>query len=187
MSLAKVLVCASLAALAACAPAGDRAPKHASQSRPGPTSSTQLVLTDEMRAGSEAYVKAQLQMVTQLITQNAANPVIVGESWAMAQPAQDHQFAIEFAAGKTYAVLGVCDGDCGDVDLEVLDGQTGAVLGSDLEEDDFPVVVFRPEESGRRFVRLILKACRYAPCMIGGRVLEVPADAVPVQPAAKAD
>jgi hypothetical protein len=59
--------------------------------------------------------------------------------------------------------------------LELLDGATGAVVGSDLLADDYPVVSYTPAADAPYFVRLILRTCTQAPCYIGARGLQAPA------------
>jgi len=68
-------------------------------------------------------------------------------------------------------MLGVCDGDCTNVDIEVIDMETGGVVADDVLPDDFPVVNFAPQADGDYMVRIMLRQCSVAPCYVGARVL----------------
>ena len=106
---------------------------------------------------------------------------------ARLQPDADHRWNVDLAAGTSYRILGVCDNECSNVDMELLDG-SGAVVQSDVLPDDIPIVNITPAAAGRYTVRLILKTCTLAPCYVGGRVLQQsgasPAAAPAAQPAA---
>ncbi|HEY2824813.1 MAG TPA: hypothetical protein VGI83_04640, partial [Gemmatimonadales bacterium] len=68
-------------------------------------------------------------------------------------------------AGQDYAVLGVCDQDCADIDLRVYD-DNGTELGSDFEKDDHPVVRFTPR-TARVKVHVYMATCNREPCFYG--------------------
>lgn len=87
------------------------------------------------------------------------------------QPGTDHRWAVELSGGATYRIIGACDDDCTNVDLELIDARTGGVVVADLLEDDFPVVDFTPGQNGRYIVRLLMQSCSVAPCFAGARVL----------------
>ncbi len=72
---------------------------------------------------------------------------------------------IEVEAGESYAVIGVCDEDCTDVDLEIFNVE-GESLDADYLEDDYPLVRARPEGQGSREfrVRVAMAACSTEPC-----------------------
>jgi hypothetical protein len=88
------------------------------------------------------------------------------------QPGADHQFRVSLLAGTGYSFLSACDGDCNDVDLELLQASDGRVVNSDLLPDDYPVVHFDPPANGDYYVRIILKTCTRGPCYVGARVLQ---------------
>lgn len=100
------------------------------------------------------------------------------------QPDADHRWNVNLAGGTAYRIIGVCDNECSNVDMELLDG-SGAVVQSDVLPDDIPIVNITPSANGRYTVRLILKTCTLAPCYVGGRVLQQAAPAA-VQPAMSA-
>lgn len=69
------------------------------------------------------------------------------------------------SAGK-YVVIGVCDEDCSNFDLSVR-SESGADMGSDVLEDDAPVVTFEAEAGALYEITGSMVACRRAPCLTG--------------------
>src|SRR5688500_127741 len=51
---------------------------------------------------------------------------------------QSQSVTVQLEAGTTYAILGVCDEDCSDVDLSLYAGST--LIDSDVALDDYPIV-----------------------------------------------
>jgi len=62
-----------------------------------------------------------------------------------------------------YVAFGVCDSDCGDIDLAIVDGN-GDLIVADEEDDAYPVVEFSLQNS--QPIRAVLKefSCEVAPC-----------------------
>ena len=81
---------------------------------------------------------------------------------------------VQLVRGVDYQVVGVCDSDCKNVDLEVYDA-TGATIGADTLVDDFPRAAFRPNQSGPHTVKVWLRDCNSADgtqsCMVAARLL----------------
>ena len=80
--------------------------------------------------------------------------------------AQEESVTVELDRGRSYVILGVCDSDCKDVDLRLLD-PTGREIDRDVERDDYPAVAVEPEGTDRFTVRVIMAACSAAPCRYG--------------------
>lgn len=159
----------STLALAACGPS-NRAPAHPSQSP-----ATQSGDTSQINIANRAEVEANIRdLLGQVSSQFApgGNAIPGFEDVILAiQAGTDHQSAVELKGGTAYTFLGVCDIDCTNVDLELLNGETGEVVGSDLLDDDIPVVNYQPQADARFFVRLILRNCSQSPCYVGARGL----------------
>jgi hypothetical protein len=68
--------------------------------------------------------------------------------------------------GTEYQVMGVCDTDCTDVDLVVRDSG-GNEVGSDVLDDDVPIVAVTPRRSGTYQVTVIMANCSAEPCRYG--------------------
>lgn len=71
--------------------------------------------------------------------------------------------------GQTYWIVGVCDEDCSDFDLEVKDSNA-VVVGSDVLDDDAPIVVLENVRGGAYQVRSVMADCSADPCLTGVRV-----------------
>lgn len=87
------------------------------------------------------------------------------------QPLQSHNFTVPMTAGKPYLIFGTCDGDCTVVDLALLDAR-GAVIKSDTDSADFPVLDYTPTAAGTYTVRITMAKCALAPCYAGARVYQ---------------
>jgi hypothetical protein len=81
---------------------------------------------------------------------------------------------VQLVRGVDYQVVGVCDSDCKDVDMEIYD-PSGAKVGGDTLVDDFPRVQFRPAVSGAHTVKVWLRNCASADgtqsCVVAARIL----------------
>src|SRR3954471_24382903 len=74
--------------------------------------------------------------------------------------------AVTLNAGTAYALVGVCDNDCSDLDLRLFDasGREGA---PDLPTNDTPVVPVAPRRTGSYTGRAIMTQCSSQPCRYG--------------------
>ncbi len=162
-------LCLALCALAAtaCGPS-NRAPAHASQS-PGAQSGDTRQINIANREEVEANIRDLLgQANAQFAPGGNAIPGFADVIQAI-QPGTDFQSPVELKGATAYSFFGVCDIDCTNVDLELLNGTTGEVVGHDLLDDDYPVVNYQPQADARFFVRVILRACTQSPCYVGAR------------------
>ncbi len=75
----------------------------------------------------------------------------------------DETFQVEMRTGNSYAMLGACDDDCGDMDLFLMD-RGGNKLDSDTAVDSFPMLNFTPSASGTYTVRVEMFECSTKPC-----------------------
>lgn len=73
---------------------------------------------------------------------------------------------IELPAGYTYNILGVCDHDCFDLDLELYTTDN-VLLSSDVETDDYPLVSVTPAERTIYRVKVVMANCSSGPCRYG--------------------
>lgn len=81
----------------------------------------------------------------------------------------DESILVNLTAGTRYAVAGVCDQDCSDVDLQVFSSD-GSKIGEDMETDDKPVVIFTAAYSGQYRVKVLMPTCSTSPCYYGVQV-----------------
>jgi hypothetical protein len=69
--------------------------------------------------------------------------------------------------GVSYAVVGVCDNDCSNLDLVLYDAEGNVVDTSQKPNPDTPFVVVAPNESAQYRVRVTMAACAVEPCLYG--------------------
>lgn len=167
---------AAALALAACGQGADGpalpqvqagATPPSTQSPASPTEQTQV--TDEVR---QQLITQQGQFLDATQQQFAASlSKLQDDVIVPMQPGRDHRFVVTLNAGTQYAFLGSCDGDCTNVDIELISMTTGGVVGNDMLPDDFPVVGYTPDAAGQYMVRLLMQACTRSPCYAGVRSL----------------
>ena len=69
---------------------------------------------------------------------------------------------ITLPAGQSYALLGVCDNDCSDLDLALY--QNGTELVKDVTQDDWPVLQVDASGSSSYEVRVTMYSCSTSTC-----------------------
>ena len=99
-----------------------------------------------------------------------ARPVNQARGSLAALATADHTFRLE--AGKSYMFIGMCDNGCSDMDMAVGD-PSGKNIGSDVEDDDTPVVQVQAAASGNYTVRAAMTVCSTSRCFYGVRVYEL--------------
>jgi hypothetical protein len=82
----------------------------------------------------------------------------------------DRDFVVTLIAGVNYKIAGVCDNDCPDLDIKLMD-QNGNTLAEDALTDSLPIVDFRPTRGGAYRVRMVMYDCNDAPCSAGVTVM----------------
>lgn len=75
-------------------------------------------------------------------------------------------YPVSLDRGLDYAIVSVCDSDCDDVDVHVID-ENGNQVGADRAADDLPVIALTPAWSGAFSVVVTLSGCRARRCTIG--------------------
>ena len=81
---------------------------------------------------------------------------------------QRTDWTIFLVKGVDYRIHGVCDNDCRDLDLVLLD-ERGNEISQDTSTDDIPIVNARPKWTGRFTLRVIMEDCKVNPCNYGVR------------------
>ena len=79
---------------------------------------------------------------------------------------ESEAFTLELDGGHSYALIGVCDEDCTDVDLRLYDAD-GREVDSDIEVDDYPVLEVSPTRTATYRVKVIMATCSTSPCFYG--------------------
>ncbi len=78
----------------------------------------------------------------------------------------DENITLNLRQGTTYTIVGVCDSDCRDLDLELFDGN-GNRLASDRKVNSIPFVSVSPRWNARFTVKAIMPSCSNEPCRYG--------------------
>jgi len=76
---------------------------------------------------------------------------------------------INLTGGTRYAIVGVCDNNCTDVDLRIWD-PSGTKLAEDIMTDDAPVLEFTATNTGQYRVSVEMATCSTNPCHWGFQV-----------------
>lgn len=79
---------------------------------------------------------------------------------------EDSEFQLRLEGGRTYILVGVCDGDCTDLDMSLTTG-SGQDVDSDFEDDDVPMVTVEVEQGATYNVMVRMAACSVEPCSFG--------------------
>jgi hypothetical protein len=72
-------------------------------------------------------------------------------------------------AGVRYAFRAVCDGDCSDIDLQLVD-PSGQRLANDNRDDDTPLLEFTAPAAGAYQVNVAMFRCQTASCVWGAQL-----------------
>jgi hypothetical protein len=171
---------------AATAPAGATTPPQAPAGAPatGPAPAPQQAPPQQQPAVQQANLSAadhaQLQQLVVGFMDGIQGqyggglvPAGYGDELVSLQPGTSYNWAVNLASGRSYRVLGACDNECSNVDLELIDA-SGAVVAGDTLPDDYPVFDFTPPATGAYRVRISMRACTVAPCYAGARILTTP-------------
>lgn len=73
------------------------------------------------------------------------------------------QATVTLVGGRETILVGMCDGDCSDLDLTLFD-TNGNRVDSDVATDDFPIVRTTPKGTGIYTVTVQMAACSVDPC-----------------------
>lgn len=79
---------------------------------------------------------------------------------------QNQEFELQLEGGKSYIIVGVCDGDCTDMDM-ALTTSAGADVDSDFEDDDVPMVMVEVQRGATYNLKVQMAACSVEPCAFG--------------------
>lgn len=135
------------------------------------TGTQQAMLTPDQRRQLEELVASYLNTVQTNFGGGMGPAPGFTDQVAGLQPGTDHRWQVNLVGGTQYRVIGACDNECSNMDIELIDMRTGGVVASDMLPDDYPVVDFTPPANGQYVVRMLMQTCTIAPCFAGARVL----------------
>jgi hypothetical protein len=111
---------------------------------------------------------AQLQQARALAKQ-AGMRTVAGPFFDQLDEGASETYTLPVQRGKTYLIGGVCDTDCSDLDIKILN-DAGETIGEDTLEDDAPVVELVPSASGTVTIEVTMFACSAEPCHLAVEV-----------------
>ena len=77
---------------------------------------------------------------------------------------------VDLQEGRSYRMIGKCDGDCSDLDLRLFDAQ-GRTVSADTATDDVPLLSFVAARSGRHLLQVTMAKCATSTCGWGVTML----------------
>lgn len=131
----------------------------------------QANLSNEERAQLQQLVGSYLDDIQSAHGEGMTPAPSFSDEVAGLQPGTDHRWQVNLTGGTAYRIIGACDNECSNLDMELIDVRTGGVVASDMLADDYPVVNYTPSASGAYVIRLMMQTCTIAPCYAGARVL----------------
>lgn len=179
-SLPLIAASAAVFALAACQSPEEKAAAAAERPATDGTSAAEIAarattpqasMTPDERAALRAE---QVSLLDQVGAERAKGHVRVPgveDQVVTLQPLQSHNFTVPMTQGVPYLLFASCDGDCTVVDLALLDA-SGAVIKTDTDSGDFPVLDFTPTTTGTYTARITMAECKLAPCYASARVYQ---------------
>ena len=117
---------------------------------------------------------AQDQYVQQVLDQleaasaefiSAGYTPIMGDGGVLDHEASD-TYTVTLQTGRSYTLMGVCDEDCPDLDLELYDGY-GELVSRDNSTDAYPIVDVSVAQGGDFTLRVTMYQCNANPCYYG--------------------
>jgi len=75
-------------------------------------------------------------------------------------------FTLTLRPGKSYAIVGVCDQDCRDIDLRLYD-ENDNLIDSDMEVEDHPLITVSPRWTAKFRIEVIMSGCSVSSCYYG--------------------
>jgi hypothetical protein len=178
MSLGLILAAGGLAA---CSPDDQTA---ARDERPDPSPSApakseqdqaiidatpQVSLSEAERQEFRDMARGYLDEVAKELAKGFSPVSGVPDAVAAMQPTEVHAWRLTLKRGETYRILGACDNECSDLDLELLD-PAGKIIERDTLPDSAPVINIRPAADGVFTARVVMKTCTLAPCYAAARL-----------------
>lgn len=171
---------ASLALLAGCGDSGtDKAETPAAPANAAPAGDAAAASAAELATVTPEKDQEARALTTRLLDEAAGQ--MARDNFMPAAGQTDHHvhmglnrtddWTVNLTGGQTYRIVGVCNHGCENIDLELRDA-SGAVVASDVLDDDVPIVEVAPAADAAYTARLIMKACDSAPCLASARVFQ---------------
>ena len=116
----------------------------------------------------ERLVRNQLDRALSLLP-GSKPPLVVERRVGMLNGEEKESFGADLEADRSYSFIGVCDQDCTDLSLIIVN-ESGSELAIDQTRDNVPILRFTPRVTGHYRVRVLMGECRMNPCWYGAAV-----------------
>jgi hypothetical protein len=91
----------------------------------------------------------------------------LGQTWIDELEEDDDTYiTVELDSDYEYIAIGVCDGDCGDIDLILYDDDD-VRIANDVGTDDIPVLSGSPDYNGEYYLEAVMVDCDADTCAFG--------------------
>lgn len=100
------------------------------------------------------------EKATELFGEKGYSPTGWSNNGSLGQGGQK-SVSVTLKGGSIYTIVGMCDGDCSDLNL-TLNSSDGQEVDNDLEDDDFPIVA--TSAGGTYTLNVSMKACKTSNC-----------------------
>lgn len=112
-------------------------------------------------------IRAQLDILTDSLELDDYRPVLTHIDNVGLNAGESKVWPLSLDADTEYVIAAVCDNDCQNIDLELLEGE--ALVDSDREEDAYPMVV-GVAGNHEYSAKITMQACAVSPCYSGLRL-----------------
>jgi hypothetical protein len=116
-------------------------------------------------AQSSAIVREQLDSAA-VMMRNEGYVLQGSPLFGALEEGQQYSITFPLGGGAEYVILGVCDGDCSDLDLLLVDASS-QVIDTDFEPDDVPIVGASVDRTGSYTLTVSMAECSIEPCGYG--------------------
>lgn len=144
----------------------------------GDRATESATLLDLMNAEARAEMDEMTPYMRQVAVRLVSYSALLEESgWELMddrkvdslEPGSVDSLEVSLGSGS-YLALGVCDDDCGDLDVYVLDSK-GDIVGSDVLVDAEPMVEFSVDQRATFFVGASMESCAATDCIYSLQLL----------------
>ena len=143
-----------------------------------PVLSAALTLALGCALATEAAAQASYQQQIRTSLRSAAGRVALRNAQPQGEPLMgvlnggrsDFKF-VDLRAGVRYALVGVCDENCPDIDLRIFGPGTSGKVAEDVQPNATPVLEFTAPTAGRYRLAVEMVTCSANPCAWGVQLL----------------
>ncbi|WP_084420258.1 hypothetical protein [Henriciella litoralis] len=146
------------------------------------TSTAALALILPVSSAAEPYVEVVHDQLDAMLAQLESSAEEADATAISLETFEDllasdtgHSYEVSTEAESSYAVVGACDTDCGDLDI-IITNAAGETVAADETESDVPVILFDSEEAATYTVTANLYNCAADTCYYGVRLIQLQAD-----------